>query len=58
MLNEELRTLITTTGELLGLEDLVIEKDYYVTQIIHALSEVENDYFRGQSYRKQRCQTI
>lgn len=24
----------------------VIEKDYYVTQVIHALSNIENKYFR------------
>jgi len=46
MLGDQLRTLIGTTSEILGLEDAVIEKDYYVTQIIHALSGTENDFFR------------
>ena len=46
MLNEKLSELITATGEMLDLEGSVIEKDYYVTQIIHALAEVESDYFR------------
>ncbi len=46
MLDDQLRRLIGTTSEILGLEDAVIEKDYYVTQIIHALSGTENDFFR------------
>lgn len=46
MLDDQLRTWIGTTSEILGLEDAVIEKDYYVTQIIHALSGTENDCFR------------
>ncbi|HAT7074061.1 TPA: nucleotidyl transferase AbiEii/AbiGii toxin family protein [Legionella pneumophila] len=46
MLNEKLFELITATGEMLDLEGSVIEKDYYVTQVIHALAEVESDYFR------------
>lgn len=24
----------------------IVEKDYYVTQVIHALSNIENEYFR------------
>lgn len=46
MLNEKLIRLVSDTGELLGLEETVIEKDYYVTQVIHALSGIENEYFR------------
>lgn len=46
MLGKPLLELITTTGEILELEDLVIEKDYFVAQVINALSKVENDYFR------------
>lgn len=46
MLDEKLLRLIGATSEVLGLEDVVIEKDYYVTQIIHALSDLENDFFR------------
>lgn len=46
MLNEKLIRLIGDTGEYLGLEETVIEKDYYVTQVIHALSGIENEYFR------------
>lgn len=38
--------LITDTGEYLGLDEAVIEKDYYVTQVIEALSTIENEYFR------------
>lgn len=46
MLNERLLRQISDTGELLGLDEAVIEKDYYVTQVIHALSNLENDIFR------------
>lgn len=46
MLDDQLLELITATSELLDLEDSVIEKDYFVTQVIHALSKVENEYFR------------
>ncbi len=35
MLDDQLLKLITTTGEILDLEDSVIEKDYFVTQVIH-----------------------
>ena len=46
MLNEALLRQISDTGELLGLDESVIEKDYYVTQVIHALSNLENETFR------------
>lgn len=46
MLNETLLRQISDTGELLGLDESVIEKDYYVTQVIHALSNLENETFR------------
>jgi len=46
MPNEKLFELITATGEMLDLDGSVIEKDYYVTQVIHALAGVESDYFR------------
>lgn len=46
MLDDQLLRLITSTSEILELEDSVIEKDYYVTQMIHTLSDVENEYFR------------
>lgn len=46
MLDKKLLELIVTTSDILDLEDSVIEKDYYVTQIIHALSGLENEYFR------------
>jgi predicted nucleotidyltransferase component of viral defense system len=36
---------IEETGRRLDLDDSVIEKDYYVTQVIKALSAVENEYF-------------
>ena len=44
MLDDQLLRLITSTSEILELEDSVIEKDYYVTQMIHTLSDVENEY--------------
>ena len=46
MLNDKLRRLINDTGEELELDESVIEKDFYVTQVIHALSAVENEHFR------------
>ena len=46
MLNEKLLRLISDTGQILGLREPIIEKDYYVTQAIHALSNIENEYFR------------
>ncbi len=46
MLDKQLQELVAATGEILDLDDSVIEKDYYVTQVIQTLSTVENDYFR------------
>jgi predicted nucleotidyltransferase component of viral defense system len=46
MLDEKLLRQISDTGELLGLDEAVIEKDYYVTQVIHVLSNLENEFFR------------
>ena len=46
MQDELLFQSIEETGRLLDLDDSVIEKDYYVTQLIQALSTVENEYFR------------
>ena len=46
MLNEQLLRLISDASEILGLNETVVEKDYYVTQVIHALSTVENEHFQ------------
>ncbi|MDR3492481.1 MAG: nucleotidyl transferase AbiEii/AbiGii toxin family protein [Gammaproteobacteria bacterium] len=47
MLNKkDLIELISVTRQHINLNDAVIEKDYYVTQVIHALSGIENEYFR------------
>src|SRR5579862_307722 len=47
MLNKkDLRDLIETTLLDIKLTGAVIEKDYYVTQVIHALSDIQNEYFR------------
>lgn len=47
MLNKkDLIELISVTRQHINLNDAVIEKDYYVTQVIHAISDVENEYFR------------
>lgn len=47
MLNKkDLRELIETTLLNIKLTGAVIEKDYYVTQVIHALSDIQNEYFR------------
>lgn len=41
---KELEELVLTTSEKLKIKyPSVIEKDYYVTQVIHALSGVENE---------------
>ena len=37
---------IETTANTLDLPESVIEKDYYVTQVIQSLSKIENEYFR------------
>lgn len=47
MLNKkELHELIEATRQHINLLEAVIEKDYYATQVIHKLSNVENEYFR------------
>lgn len=47
MLNKkDLRELIEATRQQVNLREAVIEKDFYVTQVIHKLSGVENEYFR------------
>lgn len=47
MLNKkDLRDLIETTLLDIKLTGAVIEKDYYVTQVIHTLSDIQNEYFR------------
>src|SRR5579872_4645024 len=44
--NAELKELISATRMHINLREAVIEKDYYVTQVIHAISDLENEYFR------------
>lgn len=44
--NKELKELISATQQYINLSEAVLEKDYYVTQVIHALSNLENEYFR------------
>ena len=44
--DKELRELISVTKPHINITETVIEKDYYVTQVIHALSGIENDFFR------------
>lgn len=47
MLNKkDLRDLIETTLLNIKLTGAVIEKDYYVTKVIHILSDTQNEYFR------------
>lgn len=46
MLNKQLLQLISDASEVLGLNETILEKDYYVTQVIHALSRAENEYFQ------------
>lgn len=47
MLNKnELRELILVTKQNLNLSEPAIEKDFYVTQVIQALSATEDEYFK------------
>jgi hypothetical protein len=47
MLNKkDLRDLIEITLQNIKLTGAVVEKDYYVTQVIHAFSDIQNEYFR------------
>lgn len=46
MQNNQFLESIWTTAQILELEDPVVEKDYYVTQVIQALSTLENDHFK------------
>jgi predicted nucleotidyltransferase component of viral defense system len=44
---EELKELVSVTAERLRIKyPSIIEKDYYVTHVIHSLSGIENEYFR------------
>src|SRR3990167_2157968 len=46
MLNEHQLRLISDTAQLLGLREPIIEKDYYITKVIHLLSAIKNEYFQ------------
>lgn len=47
MLNKkDLKDLIETARLKINLSQTVLEKDYWVTQLIHAASKIENEYFR------------
>lgn len=44
---EQLKELVSVASEKLGIKyPAIIEKDYYVTQVIHSLSGIENECFR------------
>lgn len=43
---DELQNQIETTGIKLKLSPFVVEKDIYVTKIIHVLSHLDHDYYR------------
>lgn len=45
MQNNRLIHLIDSASEILDLQKSIIEKDYYVTQVINSISDIENDYF-------------
>jgi len=45
MLDNRLIKLVDATGDILELDRSVVEKDYYVTKVIHALSNLEDEYF-------------
>lgn len=43
----QLKELVSITSEQMGIRyPSIIEKDYYVTQIIHSLASIENEYFK------------
>ncbi len=46
MLDSKLLQSIDDTATALELASAVIEKDYYVTHIIHALSDIKNEFFQ------------
>jgi hypothetical protein len=47
MLNKKnLKELISVTRQHINLREAVIEKDYYVTQAIHSISEIKSQFFR------------
>ncbi len=44
---DQLKELVSVAAETLSIRyPSILEKDYYVTRVIHALSGIENDYFR------------
>ena len=46
MLNKKsLRELVEITHLKLGIPEPIVEKDYYVSQLIHELSLIDNEYF-------------
>jgi len=49
---EQLKELVSVTAETLRIKyPSIIEKDYYVTHVIHSLSGIENEYFRLKTRR-------
>jgi hypothetical protein len=46
MLDSSIFQSVEATANILDLPESVIEKDYYVTQVIQSLSSIENEYFR------------
>lgn len=57
---DQLKELVSIAAESLNIRNpSILEKDYYVTRIMHALSGIENEYFRlifagGTCYDAQR----
>ncbi len=44
--NKELKELISAARQYIDLQESVIEKDYYITDIINAIAHIENENFR------------
>ncbi|MBY0545530.1 MAG: nucleotidyl transferase AbiEii/AbiGii toxin family protein [Gammaproteobacteria bacterium] len=44
-MQDDLRELIKVCSEFSSLPARVIEKDYYLTQVIHLLSDIQDDHF-------------
>lgn len=45
MLDKKLQAEIQAVSEILGLSERTIEKDVYVTQLIHTLADLSNSYY-------------
>lgn len=45
-MQSDVTRLVIETSDFLNIDEMLVEKDYYVTQVIHSLSDIENEFFR------------